>query len=90
LWDTTEEFFFSGIQWKRFFPLGSNEEWHFQILSASHCLQIKILAKSATWTVKPILGKNEKWKIVWLTLGKFFFPVVGYTPAENFLSFKLK
>ncbi len=52
-------FFHCGIQRKRFFSVvGYNGEKNIQCrviflnLSASHCLQIKILEKLATWTVK--------------------------------------
>jgi hypothetical protein len=48
------------------------------------------LEKLATRTVKPIRGKNSKWKIIWLTMEKIFFSVVGYNAAEIFLIFELK
>jgi hypothetical protein len=65
LWDTTEEVFsIVGYNGRGFFPLWDTMEKNIQrrmiflILSASHCLQIKILEKLATGTVKPIREKN--------------------------------
>ncbi len=51
---------------------------------------MKILEKLATWTVKPIRGKNKKWKIIWLTMKKKKKSIVGYNAVEIFLIFELK
>jgi hypothetical protein len=81
-WDTTEEFFsIVGYNGKKIIQRR-------MIFLNSKCLALpsnKNLGQNLLLgTVKPIRGKNEKWKIIWLTNDKIFFPLWD-TTQQRFL-----